>query len=252
MYGRFASPDPARDQHFEDTQSWNIYSYVRNNPVMLTDPTGMKVPWYLGGNSAFVDKALDSLYSLTVTHNPGYQAVAQVTDVVSSTINAVGNKDLPMLSNLGKDAEKGAGATDLLVSRSMEVPTQVMAGEVGGNLIGRGAGALEKAITRTASAESSSLGAIPQKVVDTLKVVSETGQAPTGFKGGRTFANDGRGGGAVLPQADSSGAAVTYKEWDVNPFTKGVNRGAERLVTGSDGNAYYTFDHYQTFTRVPQ
>ena len=41
MWGRFASPDPARDQHFEETQSWNIYSYCQNNPVMMTDPTGM-------------------------------------------------------------------------------------------------------------------------------------------------------------------------------------------------------------------
>lgn len=40
--GRFASPDPGKDQHFEETQSWNIYSYVRNNPVMSTDPTGMQ------------------------------------------------------------------------------------------------------------------------------------------------------------------------------------------------------------------
>lgn len=40
-YGRFLSPDPARDQHFEETQSWNIYSYVQNNPVMSVDPTGM-------------------------------------------------------------------------------------------------------------------------------------------------------------------------------------------------------------------
>ena len=41
IYGRFLSPDPARDQHFEQTQSWNIYSYVQNNPVMMTDPTGL-------------------------------------------------------------------------------------------------------------------------------------------------------------------------------------------------------------------
>jgi len=40
-YGRFLSPDPARDQHFEETQSWNIYSYVQNNPTMKIDPTGM-------------------------------------------------------------------------------------------------------------------------------------------------------------------------------------------------------------------
>ncbi len=40
-FGRFLSPDPARDQHFEETQSWNIYSYVQNNPVMSIDPSGM-------------------------------------------------------------------------------------------------------------------------------------------------------------------------------------------------------------------
>lgn len=40
-FGRFLSPDPALDQHFEFTQSWNIYSYVQNNPTMLIDPTGM-------------------------------------------------------------------------------------------------------------------------------------------------------------------------------------------------------------------
>ncbi|HEY3271621.1 MAG TPA: RHS repeat-associated core domain-containing protein [Geothrix sp.] len=45
MCGRFLSPDPARDQHFEETQSWNIYSYVRNNPVMAIDPNGMEHYW---------------------------------------------------------------------------------------------------------------------------------------------------------------------------------------------------------------
>ncbi|BDU75474.1 RHS repeat-associated core domain-containing protein [Mesoterricola sediminis] len=138
MYGRFASPDPARDQHFEQTQSWNIYSYVQNNPVMMLDPNGMAgVPWYLGGNSTIVDKTLNALYSATVTHNPGFQVVAQATDVVSAGINAVGNQDIPMLSNIGKDAENGAGAKDLLLNRSMEVPTAVMEGEVGGALLGR-------------------------------------------------------------------------------------------------------------------
>lgn len=43
---------------------------------------------------------------------------------------------------------------------------------------------------------------------------------------------------------------VTYREWDVNPYTKGVDRGSERLVTGSDGSAYFTDDHYESFMLV--
>ena len=38
--GRFMSPDSGVDQHPEDPQSWNLYGYVRNNPLTGTDPTG--------------------------------------------------------------------------------------------------------------------------------------------------------------------------------------------------------------------
>ncbi|WP_306590484.1 DUF6765 family protein [Geothrix sp. 21YS21S-4] len=40
-YGRFLSPDPGLDQHFEFTQKWNIYSYVSNNPILNIDMNGM-------------------------------------------------------------------------------------------------------------------------------------------------------------------------------------------------------------------
>ena len=41
QYGRFMSPDDiGPDQHPEDPQTWNMYSYVRNNPLNLVDPTG--------------------------------------------------------------------------------------------------------------------------------------------------------------------------------------------------------------------
>jgi RHS repeat-associated protein len=39
--GRFTSPDkPFADQHLENPQSWNLYSYTRNNPLAFVDPTG--------------------------------------------------------------------------------------------------------------------------------------------------------------------------------------------------------------------
>ena len=39
--GRFTSPDePLEDQDRSDPQSWNLYSYVRNNPLRFVDPNG--------------------------------------------------------------------------------------------------------------------------------------------------------------------------------------------------------------------
>ena len=55
----------------------------------------------------------------------------------------------------------------------------------------------------------------------------------------------------MLPKLDSAGKSITYREFDVNSFQKGVNRGAERIVFGSDGKAYFTNDHYGTFIEIP-
>jgi RHS repeat-associated protein len=46
--GRFMSPDPVfiSAQRLADPQSLNLYAYVRNNPLGLTDDTGLD--FYLG------------------------------------------------------------------------------------------------------------------------------------------------------------------------------------------------------------
>ncbi len=36
---------------------------------------------------------------------------------------------------------------------------------------------------------------------------------------------------------------MNYKDYDVNPYQQGINRGGERLAVGSDGSAYYTAGH---------
>lgn len=38
--GRFMTPDDGSDQDARDPQGWNLYSYVRNNPLNSTDPSG--------------------------------------------------------------------------------------------------------------------------------------------------------------------------------------------------------------------
>lgn len=89
-------------------------------------------------------------------------------------------------------------------------------------------------------------GRAPQKVYDVLAYVRQNGRAMDGYVGGRRFGNfEGH-----LPRQDLSGRRIDYQEWDVNPKVKGQNRGTERLVTGSDGRAWYTNDHYNTFTEI--
>ena len=49
-------------------------------------------------------------------------------------------------------------------------------------------------------------------------------------KVGAFSANEGRGGGRVRPRNDAEGSPITYHEFDVNPYTKGLNRGTEPIV----------------------
>ena len=82
---------------------------------------------------------------------------------------------------------------------------------------------------------------IPPKVLTVLERIERNdGVPPAGYVGGRVFQNREQ----RLPQG-------RYREYDVNPQIQGRNRGAERLVIEQQtGNAYYTDDHYQTFTRI--
>lgn len=91
---------------------------------------------------------------------------------------------------------------------------------------------------------------VPARVWQTLEEIDsgrwpQSAEAP-GTRGGDTFRNrEGR-----LPARTANGQRISYKEWDVNPKKPRSGRDAERIVTGSDGSAWYTLDHYQTFTKI--
>jgi guanyl-specific ribonuclease Sa len=78
-----------------------------------------------------------------------------------------------------------------------------------------------------------------QKTKDLLEAIQQhEGNAPPGYIGGRTFQNRER----RLPRGH-------YREYDVNQKMRGRSRDAERIVIEQDtGKAYYTDDHYRTFT----
>jgi hypothetical protein len=64
------------------------------------------------------------------------------------------------------------------------------------------------------------------------------------YAGGRVFNNGAQPDHNKLPYLGGQ----TYQEWDVHPCVLGQNRGGDRIVTSSDGKAYFSSDHYNNFT----
>ena len=93
---------------------------------------------------------------------------------------------------------------------------------------------------------------LPKNVRDSYKKYEESGwkgarkdQSPK-TKGGGEFKNIP----PKLPQKDSNGRKIDYREFDVNSKISGKPRDRERFIRGSDGRTYYSDDHYETFTEM--
>lgn len=99
---------------------------------------------------------------------------------------------------------------------------------------------------RAPAVRTSAQETIPAKVRVVLAYVREHNRAPAGYVGGRKFGNYEN----LLPKTSPQGQRIQYREWDVNPKKENQNRGAQRLVTGSDDRAWYTRDHYNSFVEV--
>lgn len=81
---------------------------------------------------------------------------------------------------------------------------------------------------------------LPREARATVELIQQGGPFPY-RKDGVTFGNRER----LLPQARHG----YYREYTV--FTPGSrDRGARRIVTGGNGELYYTDDHYRSFRRI--
>lgn len=87
---------------------------------------------------------------------------------------------------------------------------------------------------------------VPPQAREALAYIRQHGYPAPGFMGGRIYGNyEG-----ALPRYDARRKRIEYREWDVRPRAQGRNRTSERLVTGSDGRAWYTTDRFRTFVEV--
>lgn len=105
-------------------------------------------------------------------------------------------------------------------------------------------------VSEATPSEDAAPAGIPPYVLETLALIDagdwpDAANAP-GTKGGERFGNREQ----RLPKNSESGQRINYQEWDVNPKERDRGRDAERIVTGNDGSAWYTADHYDSFDRI--
>ena len=153
MQGRFTSADePFNDQWPEDPQSWNLYSYGRNNPLRYTDPSGQDCEVVdgvagtnsspCGGDSVTVNGSggdgvpwwFDFSFRLYQNFVQPGQQLAQMT---SGALNRLGNSRggcMALATGAGMAAGASAGLLGLVSGPGEAViePTAIIGGGVNG------------------------------------------------------------------------------------------------------------------------
>jgi RHS repeat-associated protein len=233
VMGRFMTPDldndpdepgPTPFAEFRDPQTLNLYAYVRNNPLNRVDPDGHKL---VCNSSSTTDEHGNIKVKLDCHEEPDQPTVQQQPSAV----------DLfrTFLNSRGADPEDRKAVMWSMFG-------QVLRGNLGN---------INDFLPHPDTlGPKPSIPTIPLQAIKVLDAIDASGITPAGVpSNGRNFQNDGRNGGQVLPPTDGNGNQISYREWDINPRGPG-GRGAERIVTGSDGSAYYTADHYRTFEKI--
>jgi RHS repeat-associated protein len=101
--GRFTSADPLYIEmgRLGDTQQFNLYSYTRNNPLRLVDPTGLDIE-VTGTEQEAYRKRLQQDVSFTVQLN----AKTNKVQIVDASGNVLDKNQLKALGKTLKGGEK--------------------------------------------------------------------------------------------------------------------------------------------------
>ena len=222
---RFISADDQIAGIGESVIGYNLFAYCNNNPVGYAD--------YDGHMSSRTKEILKN-----IAIGAGVVAIGAlcVAAVIASGGTAAGALVIAGGGVAGGGAAALSGAA-VVAEATATVAVGVCAGVSAVLAVGNG---------KDSNSESDSKTTVPNKAKDIAKQVkSNNGTPPEGYKGGRTYKNIPLEEGAQkLPEG------VNYREYDINPYNKGQNRGAERIVIGDDNSVWYTNDHYYTFTPI--
>ncbi len=119
--GRFMSPDtPFADQNPSDPQSWNLYGYVRNNPLSNVDPDGQDCIYMDGNGGGYVqsgdctsDKDSGIFVNGTVDANSFRYNASNNSSSFSYTPDGAGPGTIGTGTIQGPDLNGGFGAGSL-------------------------------------------------------------------------------------------------------------------------------------------
>lgn len=238
--GRFISMD-RWDGDLADPQTLNKYAYVSNNPVRYTDPTGMtqeEGAW--GWVSGIGESAWTTMESMSNWFWHPIESSKEVVDTAKYVSKEV--------AELGTDLMTQPEQTMTEIQQGMEISYEEFMSQSDyeiGKDIGNLTGDIMQLVIAKKAAEKLFTPApqmsAPNKAYNVLKQIEKNNfkSAPQGYKGGGIFNNKE----GLLPTQQRG----YYQEWDINPNVRGLNRPAERIVTGQGGEAWYTPDHYKTF-----